>query len=122
MRMRYILKRAIPLVYLIPISIILGQIFWAPLNYHFYNFFQSKRHTKFPWTNVTVIAIDDRTINSLWKPPVFPLSNHIRTHALITNMLDRAGAKAIVFDLQFCLLYTSPSPRDKRQSRMPSSA
>ena len=25
-------------------------------------------------------------------------------------------------DLQACLLYTSPSPRDKRQSRMPSSA
>ena len=24
--------------------------------------------------------------------------------------------------LLFCLLYTSPSPRDKRQSRMPSSA
>ena len=24
--------------------------------------------------------------------------------------------------LKFCLLYTSPSPRDKRQSRMPSSA
>ena len=25
-------------------------------------------------------------------------------------------------DFTFCLLYTSPSPRDKRQSRMPSSA
>ena len=25
-------------------------------------------------------------------------------------------------DLPYCLLYTSPSPRDKRQSRMPSSA
>ena len=25
-------------------------------------------------------------------------------------------------DLNICLLYTSPSPRDKRQSRMPSSA
>ena len=25
-------------------------------------------------------------------------------------------------DLDICLLYTSPSPRDKRQSRMPSSA
>ena len=25
-------------------------------------------------------------------------------------------------DLEICLLYTSPSPRDKRQSRMPSSA
>ena len=24
--------------------------------------------------------------------------------------------------IDFCLLYTSPSPRDKRQSRMPSSA
>ena len=26
------------------------------------------------------------------------------------------------FNLTACLLYTSPSPRDKRQSRMPSSA
>ena len=26
------------------------------------------------------------------------------------------------YDLVTCLLYTSPSPRDKRQSRMPSSA
>ena len=25
-------------------------------------------------------------------------------------------------DIEGCLLYTSPSPRDKRQSRMPSSA
>ena len=25
-------------------------------------------------------------------------------------------------DIEACLLYTSPSPRDKRQSRMPSSA
>ena len=29
---------------------------------------------------------------------------------------------AIVDPKDFCLLYTSPSPRDKRQSRMPSSA
>ena len=27
-----------------------------------------------------------------------------------------------IIDLNACLLYTSPSPRDKRQSRMPSSA
>ena len=34
------------------------------------------------------------------------------------------GASRILFatDLAGCLLYTSPSPRDKRQSRMPSSA
>ena len=30
----------------------------------------------------------------------------------------RAGFDKVIF----CLLYTSPSPRDKRQSRMPSSA
>ena len=28
----------------------------------------------------------------------------------------------LVFSLIFCLLYTSPSPRDMRRSRMPSSA
>ena len=34
-----------------------------------------------------------------------------------------AVARALVFDPDLvCLLYTSPSPRDKRQSRMPSSA
>ena len=30
--------------------------------------------------------------------------------------------KVIRDDTRICLLYTSPSPRDKRQSRMPSSA
>ena len=33
------------------------------------------------------------------------------------SMVDGEGDRAIT-----CLLYTSPSPRDKRQSRMPSSA
>ena len=33
----------------------------------------------------------------------------------LSNMLSSLGLEA-------CLLYTSPSPRDKRQSRMPSSA
>ena len=33
---------------------------------------------------------------------------------LIADILDGEG--------NICLLYTSPSPRDKRQSRMPSSA
>ena len=31
-------------------------------------------------------------------------------------------ASALAYALGACLLYTSPSPRDKRQSRMPSSA
>ena len=40
--------------------------------------------------------------------------------------LRDAGAQVVIFDMNAdmgdCLLYTSPSPRDKRQSRMPSSA
>ena len=37
---------------------------------------------------------------------------------------DRSEAEQLVRDddVKACLLYTSPSPRDKRQSRMPSSA
>ena len=37
------------------------------------------------------------------------------------SLLDPAVERALVFT-RTCLLYTSPSPRDKRQSRMPSSA
>ena len=41
------------------------------------------------------------------------------------NILKGIPITAVLGDQQaslFCLLYTSPSPRDKRQSRMPSSA
>ena len=39
---------------------------------------------------------------------------------VITDQRDKCEAYAALF--LHCLLYTSPSPRDKRQSRMPSSA
>ena len=43
--------------------------------------------------------------------------------ALLTKIPDLAQRiAAISVTGQGCLLYTSPSPRDKRQSRMPSSA
>ena len=43
------------------------------------------------------------------------------------NVCDSLGSininvTGIFFPFTYCLLYTSPSPRDKRQSRMPSSA
>ena len=41
--------------------------------------------------------------------------------AYMNNDLKRF-AKRYGVPFRFCLLYTSPSPRDKRQSRMPSSA
>ena len=36
--------------------------------------------------------------------------------------LQTEGGGHVPFTVTACLLYTSPSPRDKRQSRMPSSA
>ena len=35
---------------------------------------------------------------------------------------EQRAAKRVASHALTCLLYTSPSPRDKRQSRMPSSA
>ena len=51
----------------------------------------------------TVEAIDDKTVRFVFAEPYF-------------ESLGLAGQMSV------CLLYTSPSPRDKRQSRMPSSA
>ena len=36
--------------------------------------------------------------------------------------LQRAASKMEKRDVKICLLYTSPSPRDRQKSRMPSSA
>ena len=60
---------------------------------------------------------------------IFPRSAFIGFDHLF-NELDFATKHAhdhypphnIVKESDLCLLYTSPSPRDKRQSRMPSSA
>ena len=40
----------------------------------------------------------------------------------IGNFMDKDELSKIIDKSYSCLLYTSPSPRDKRQSRMPSSA
>ena len=40
----------------------------------------------------------------------------------ITDVGVKAGRIDSIGQVSTCLLYTSPSPRDKRQSRMPSSA
>ena len=41
---------------------------------------------------------------------------------VFSAFLLEAGVHGQLSILSVCLLYTSPSPRDKRQSRMPSSA
>ena len=41
---------------------------------------------------------------------------------VFVNIIYSTGFDPIGGIVDLCLLYTSPSPRDKRQSRMPSSA
>ena len=47
--------------------------------------------------------------------------HHLAGLTSLATHLKQHGSKSFV-QLFHCLLYTSPSPRDKRQSRMPSSA
>ena len=42
--------------------------------------------------------------------------------AVLTGETTALGVTRLLDGIRTCLLYTSPSPRDKRQSRMPSSA
>ena len=48
----------------------------------------------------------------------------VRFTSVLTPGINTKQLQAQAMDMKnkFCLLYTSPSPRDKRQSRMPSSA
>ena len=67
----------------------------------------------------------DCDVNLIKEKKVAILGYGSQGHAHALNLRD-SGAKNLVVALRegspSCLLYTSPSPRDKRQSRMPSSA
>ena len=54
--------------------------------------------------------------------PMITPEEEVRLAKLIKKGNQDALDKLVRANLRFCLLYTSPSPRDKRQSRMPSSA
>ena len=67
---------------------------------------------------------------------VLPPLNHVlrsqleKSSSSVSDISDMSQESQLLLDLilgkldehKTCLLYTSPSPRDKRQSRMPSSA
>ena len=57
-------------------------------------------------------------------PPEFLVLSELKkncNYQELKRLLERKFPEKIT-RLEACLLYTSPSPRDKRQSRMPSSA
>eukprot|EP00827_Trimyema_finlayi_P001592 TRINITY_DN1641_c0_g1_i1.p1 TRINITY_DN1641_c0_g1~~TRINITY_DN1641_c0_g1_i1.p1 ORF type:complete len:150 (+),score=53.20 TRINITY_DN1641_c0_g1_i1:63-512(+) len=51
-----------------------------------------------------------------------PKDNVAKISEIPTQYIDQNSNQVNNIDNNICLLYTSPSPRDKRQSRMPSSA
>ena len=57
--------------------------------------------------------------------PMAPINPAVPIPAKVKKQASEAAALIVelsVIESEICLLYTSPSPRDKRQSRMPSSA
>ena len=68
-------------------------------------------------------AVEDQRLEDLRLAVSEATTNAIRSHANLGSeerITIRCGLTAD--RIEVCLLYTSPSPRDKRQSRMPSSA
>ena len=66
------------------------------------------------------VKIDKSKIENLLPNKLLDtLPKQINGEIVDYKMTDGMG---IGYVLMTCLLYTSPSPRDKRQSRMPSSA
>ena len=74
-----------------------------------------------------VVSLSERALGRVVSSDVkHPLTGEVVIKK--TTMIDEAGCDKIdsagikSLKVYSCLLYTSPSPRDKRQSRMPSSA
>ena len=63
-------------------------------------------------------GIDSTLSPLLWSTTLFPTN----AYAQDAGMSLREYNEFVIRACQLCLLYTSPSPRDQRGSRMPSSA
>ena len=73
------------------------------------------------------ISYSDSQDNAIFEPPVgeTPLWESIQVKALFQSEVDINLVANILSkgcNIKTCLLYTSPSPRDRTRSRMPSSA
>ena len=62
-----------------------------------------------------VINIDDKLVSNVFVADIDEAKNHYDVRSQYTTEMGNALAYT-------CLLYTSPSPRDRTRSRMPSSA
>ena len=78
---------------------------------------------KFP-NMKSLLTASEEEILALWSGLGYyrRARNIFQAKEIIKNVHKGRFPKDFQAILSFCLLYTSPSPRDKRQSRMPSSA
>ena len=75
-----------------------------------------------PAAKYTPLALDRNKLALDFKPDlIVDASGPFQAYEDLT-VVDYCLEHAIAYADISCLLYTSPSPRDKRQSRMPSSA
>ncbi len=51
--------------------------------------------------SVVVVAIDKYSRHTVFPPPEFPVSAHVKEHALVIDRLTAAGATAMAFDILF---------------------
>ena len=56
------------------------------------------------------------------EPEIYGSDTLSDIEAICAALAKEAGYKTVFKQSNICLLYTSPSPRDQRGSRMPSSA
>lgn len=52
-------------------------------------------------SDVVVVAMDKYSRQMAFPPPEFPISAHVKEHALVIDRLTRAGARAVAFDVLF---------------------
>ena len=81
--------------------------------------FVYRRSWKTNVINIKVITIDSITIMKLTKEQQEEIKNQ-QSQSNQTKRVTAPELEKILYEA--CLLYTSPSPRDMRRSRMPSSA
>ena len=65
-------------------------------------------------------AVSKTSLGESWDIP--SLADHIANYAAYAFLQEESGYAGAFTISQTCLLYTSPSPRDRQKSRMPSSA
>ena len=87
----------------------------------------SRRRVAMIWAVVaiaTVVPVVIAVTSPLlaWRSPVYIAAGFGGIVAMSVLLLQPLLAGGLLPGLSICLLYTSPSPRDQRGSRMPSSA